>query len=77
MNLFPNTSFSGGVSSFGVVVLVIVSFDASIVANFEVLYSLAATVEELLHCCATSRLGARAADNWLSFIAYVKSSQLG
>jgi hypothetical protein len=46
-----------------------VSFDASISASFEVLYSLAAMVEELDHCCATSLLGASAAvDNCLSFI---------
>jgi len=76
VKVLPKTSCSGGVSSLGVVVLVIVSFEASSPASFEVLYSLAAMLEWLLHCCATSRLGARADDNCLSFIVYVKSSQL-
>lgn len=64
----PKTRSFGGVSSFGVVVLVMVSFDASIPASLEVLYSLAAIVEELVHCCATSLLGASAVDICLSFI---------
>lgn len=69
MKVCPKIRSFGGVSSLGVVVLVIVSFDASISASFEVLYSLAAIVEELAHCCATSLLGASAAvDNCLSFI---------
>lgn len=70
MKVCPKTRSLGAISSLGVVVLVIVSFDASISASFEVLYSLAAIVEELAHCCATSLLGASADDNCLSFILY-------
>jgi hypothetical protein len=76
VKVLPKTSCSAGVSSLGVVVLVIVSFEASIPASFEVLYSLAATLEWLLHCCATSLLGARADDNCLSFIVYVKFNSI-